>query len=126
MRLCVAAILLALFVHGQSSRPVAGRIRIEKSVSGEVRFRPAEIVAWAGDQIHWFNNTDELHDPGVLNQKGEFVAFLEEPVARHATSGVFSPLARIDKDNKMISFAIQYVCRRHPNEKGTIQVIPTP
>ncbi len=125
MRVLVAATLLAVFAQGQTSRPVAGRIRIERTESG-ARFAPAEIVAWAGDQIHWFNNTDQLHDPGVLNKDGVFVPFLEEPVAAHATSAVFSPLARIDKDKKMIAFAIPYVCRRHPNEKGTIQVIPTP
>jgi len=126
MRAFVAALLFAVFAQGQISRPVAGRIRIERTASGTTRFAPAEIVAWAGDQIHWFNNTDEFHDPGILNKDGVFVAFLEEPLAARATSGVFSPLARIDKENKMIAFAIPYLCRRHPNEKGSIQVIPTP
>jgi plastocyanin len=126
MRAFVAAVLLAASVQGQPAKPIAGRIRIERIASGATRFAPAEIVAWAGDQIHWFNNTDEPHDPGVLNKDGVFVPFLEQPLAAHATSDVFSPLARIDKDQKMIAFSIQYVCRRHPNEKGTIQVIPTP
>ncbi|MEO8592712.1 MAG: hypothetical protein ABI759_05295 [Candidatus Solibacter sp.] len=126
MRLLIAATCLAFLAQGQSSRPVAGRIRIEKTASGPVRFAPAEIVAWAGDQIHWFNDTGELHEPGILKKDGAFVAFLEEPVAVHATSAVFSPLARIDKGKKQIAFTIPYFCRLHPGEKGIIQVIPTP
>jgi len=91
-----------------------------------VRFSPPELVAWAGDQIHWFNDTSDLHEPGVIRQDGTFVSFLEEPVATRATSAVFSPFARIDKNNQQIPFTIRYVCGRHRGEQGAIQVIPTP
>ena len=126
MRPIWAVMLLAAFAHGESSVPVAGRICIEKTPSGAVRFRPPELVAWAGDQIHWFNDTSEPHDPGVWRKDGKFVSFLEEPVAAGSTSAVFSPFARIDKSNNQIAFTIQYSCRKHRNEKGVIQVIPTP
>jgi plastocyanin len=122
----VAAMLLVLLAQAQSSRPVAGRIRIERTATGVARFAPAEIVVWAGDHIHWFNNTGELHEPGVFNKDGVFVPFLEAPLAAQATSGVFSPLARIDKKGNMVAFSIPFVCRRHPHETGTIQVVPTP
>jgi len=120
------AALLAAAVLAQTPRPVACRIRIEKDAAGTAHFAPAELVAWAGDQIHWFNDTTELHDPGVLDKNGKFVPFLEESVAIRATSAVFSPFARINKDGKMIAFTIPYLCRQHPGEKGFIQVIPTP
>ena len=121
-----AAILLAALAQSQSPRPIAGRIRIEKSDAGAVRFTPTEIVAWAGDPIHWFNDTGEVHEPGVLRKDGTFVAFLEKPVAARNVSSVFSPLARIDDSKKMTAFTIRYVCGRHRDEQGSIQVIPTP
>ena len=126
MKLLLFAALLAATVLAQTPRPVACRIRLEKNASGETRFAPAELVAWAGDQIHWFNDTTEFHDPGVLDKDGRFVSFLEEPVAIRSTSSVFSPFARINKDGKMVAFTIPYLCRQHPGEKGIIQVIPTP
>ncbi len=126
MKLFCAAVICALFAQAQAPRPVAGRIRIEKSPLGVSRFSPAEVVAWAGQQIHWFNDTGEPHEPGVLNKDGVFVGFLEAPVPSRATSAVFSPLARIDESQKQIPFTIRYVCGRHPGEHGIIQVIPTP
>ena len=75
---------------------------------------------------------DTFHNSGndkwlsSLQTRFEFVSFLEEPVAVRSTSSVFSPLARINKDGKMIAFTIPYLCRQHPGEKGIIQVIPTP
>jgi plastocyanin len=91
-----------------------------------MRFSPAEVVTWAGDQVHWFNETGELHEPGVIRNDGTFVAFLEEPVAAGAASSVFSSLPRLNKENKQIAFTIHYVCGRHRNEQGAIQVIPAP
>ena len=126
MKLIWAIVLLAVFACGEPTPPIAGRIVIEKSPSGAVRFRPPELVAWAGDQIHWFNDTPEPHDPGVWRKDGKFVSFLEEPITAGSTSAVFSPFARIDKANNQIAFTIQYTCRRHRNEKGVIQVVPTP
>src|SRR5262245_52636028 len=126
MKSIFAAILLAALAHSQSPRPIAGRIRIEKTAAGAARFAPAELVAWAGESIHWFNDTAEAHEPGVLKKDGTFVAFLEEPVTARSVSSVFSPLARINESEKMISFTIRYVCGRHREEQGVIQVIPTP
>jgi plastocyanin len=122
----LTACLLALFAQAQPPRSMAGRIRIEKTSAGSIRFTPAEVVAWAGDQIHWYNQTAEVHDPGVIRKDGTFVSFLEEPVAPGAPSGVFSSLARVNTAKKQIPFSIRYVCGRHPNEQGTIQVIPAP
>ena len=122
----VVALLLAIFAQAQPPRTMAGRIRIEKTSAGKTRFGPEEIVAWAGDQLHWHNMTSEAHDPGVVREDGTFVGFLEEPVAAWATSAVFSPLARIDDSQKLKPFTLHYLCGRHRNEQGTIQVIPTP
>jgi plastocyanin len=121
-----AAVVVAIFAQAQTPQSIAGRIRIERTSAGKMRFNPAEIVAWAGSQIHWYNTTAEAHDPGVIKEDGSFVAFLEEPVAAGAASAVFSPLARIDDNGKLIAFTIHYVCGRHRNEQGAIQVIPTP
>jgi hypothetical protein len=121
-----AAILLVILARGETTRPIAGRIRIEKTASGAVRFSPAETVSWAGGQLHWFNDTAEAHEPGVIRKDGSFVAFLDEPVAPRAVSGVFSPQPRIDSAGKQVPFSIHYVCGRHREEKGDIQVIPTP
>jgi hypothetical protein len=118
--------LFAAFAQGESPPAISGRIRIEKTASGAVRFAPAEIVAWAGDPIHWHNDTGEIHEPGVVKKDGTFVAFLEEPIASHGVSSVFSPLARLDESKKQLTFVIQYKCRRHRDEQGVIQVIPTP
>ena len=126
MKRISAALLFIALAQGQAPRTMAGRIRIEKTPAGTLRFYPAEIVAWAGDQIHWFNATGEIHEPGVIRKDGRFVAFLEEPLAAGAVSAVFSPLARIDRDDKQIAFTIHYVCGRHRGEQGVIQVIPTP
>ena len=126
MKLFLAVLLLTVFAQGQAPRSIAGRIRIEKATAGTSRFSPAEVVAWSGDQIHWYNDTAEPHEPGVLRKDGSFVAFLEEPVAAGAASGVFSSLARIDDSKKQIAFTIHYVCGRHRSEQGTIQVIPAP
>jgi plastocyanin len=127
MKPILAVILLAALANSEPPAKMAGRVRIEQTESGTVRFTPAEIVAWAGQQIHWFNDTGEVHEPGVLKKDGTFVPFLEEPVAARNSSAVFSPLARIDdKTKKQVAFTIEYVCARHRDEKGTIQVIPTP
>ena len=122
----LAVILAALFAQAQAPKKMAGRIRIETAPSGAIRFTPAEIVAWAGDTIHWFNDTDEAHEPGVIRKDGAFVAFLETPVAPRSASAVFSPFARINAEKNQIAFTIHYVCRRHRNEQGTIEVQPTP
>ena len=66
----LAVILAALFAQAQAPKKMAGRIRIETAPSGAIRFTPAEIVAWAGDTIHWFNDTDEAHEPGVIRKDG--------------------------------------------------------
>jgi len=121
-----AVILLAVLAWGETPRPIAGRIRIEKTASGAVRFSPAETVVWAGGQLHWFNGTAEAHEPGVIRKDGSFVAFLDEPVAGRAASGVFSPQPRIDSAGKQVPFTLHYVCGRHREEQGDIQVIPTP
>jgi plastocyanin len=121
-----AAIVFAVFAQSQAAPPIAGRIRIEKTAAGAVRFAPAEVVAWSGDLIHWYNETGEAHEPGVLNSDGTFVAFLEAPVAARSGSSVFSPLARVDDSGKQVPFTIRYVCGRHRGEQGVIQVIPTP
>jgi plastocyanin len=72
VKLFLAAFLLAVLAQGQhrSTR----RIRIETTSNGTTRFSPREVVAWAGDQIHWHNDTDESHDPGVLRTDGTFVS----------------------------------------------------
>jgi hypothetical protein len=121
-----AFVLFAAFARCQNTHPIAGRVRIEKTAAGVVRFYPAEVVAWAGDQIHWFNDTADLHEPGVINKDGSFVSLLEEPLSPKSVSAVFSPLARCDNSDKQIAFTIRYVCGRHRNEQGVIQVIPTP
>jgi hypothetical protein len=122
----LAAALFAVFAQGQAPGPILGRIRIEKTATGTFRFTPPEIVAWAGDQLHWCNETGVAHEPGVVNKDGSFVPFLEEPLAPQSVSAVFSPPARIDDSRKFVAFTIHYVCGRHRNEEGTIQVIPTP
>jgi plastocyanin len=121
-----AAIVCAVFVQAQSPRPIAGRIRIERTATGAVRFAPAEVVAWSGDLIHWHNETSEAHEPGVLRNDGTFVAFLETPVAARSGSSIFSPLARLDDSKSQVPFTIHYLCGRHRGEQGVIQVIPTP
>lgn len=126
MKAALAVALLAAFAQGQAPHPMAGRIRIEKTQSGKVRFGPPEIVAWAGEQIHWYNDTGEPHEPGILKRDGSFVAFLDEPVAPGSSSAVFSPFARIDDNRKLIPFTITYVCGLHREEQGVIQVIPVP
>lgn len=123
MKLLIAIVVLAAFAQGES--PIAGRIRIERTLGGD-QFGPAEIVVWAGDLVHWSNETGEVHEPGVLRRDGTFVAFLERPVAPGTTSPVFSPLARVDGSDNQVAFTINYVCGRHRNEKGVIQVVPTP
>jgi plastocyanin len=125
LKLLVAVVVLAAFAQGQNPNPIAGRIRIERTLGGD-QFGPAEIVVWAGDLIHWSNETGEVHEPGVLRRDGAFVAFLERPVAPGTTSAVFSPLARVDASDNQVGFTIHYVCGRHRNEKGVIQVVPTP
>jgi plastocyanin len=125
--LTCAAACLAVLTPAEVPHKISGRIRIEKLASGKVRFGPPEIVAWAGDQVHWYNDTNEPHEPGVIRSDGTFVAFLEEPVAAKTSSAVFSPFARIDQESRrMVPFSIHYVCGLHPEEQGVIQVIPTP
>ena len=126
MKLVFVAILITAFAQGETPRHIAGRIRIEKTAAGVVRFAPLELVAWAGDLIHWYNDTDEAHEPGVIKKDGTFVAFLEELIAARTVSFVFSPLPRIDNAKKQVSFTIKYVCGRHPGEQGVIQIVPTP
>ena len=126
MRPIFAAILFAAFAQSESPRAISGRIRIEKTASGAVRFAPAELVAWAGDPIHWHNDTGEILEPGVVKKDGTFIAFLEDPIAARSVSSVFSPLARLDDSKKQLTFTIKYICRRHRDEQGVIQVIPTP
>ena len=126
MQPLLAAVLLAAFASGQAPRSIAGRIRVERNPSGAARFGPAEVVAWAGDPIHWFNDTAESHEPGIIRKDGTFVAFLEEPLLPGTVSAVFSPMARIDDKQNQIAFTIHYVCGLHRGEQGVIQVIPTP
>ena len=126
MKAICATILCAVFAQSQSPRPIAGRIRIERTAAGAVRFAPAEVVAWAGDPIHWYNETGEAHEPGVLRSDGTFVPFLEAPIAARSGSSIFSPLARLDDSKIMVPFTIRYECGRHRGEQGVIQVIPTP
>ena len=121
-----AAVVVGTLALAQAPHSIAGRIRIEKLPSGKVRFGPPEITAWAGDQIHWYNDTSDPHEPGVIRSDGRFIPFLEEPVASKSSSAVFSPFARIDSTNRMIPFSIHYVCGLHRDEQGVIQVIPTP
>ena len=126
MKPICAAIVFAMFAHSQSPRPIAGRIRIERTPAGAVRFAPAEVVAWSGDLIHWHNDTGEVHEPGVLKSDGTFVAFLEAPIAARSGSSIFSPMARLDASQQQVPFTIRYMCGRHRGEQGIIQVIPTP
>jgi len=80
-----------------------------------------------GYHIHWYDDTGEPHEPGVIPEHGRCVTFLDEPVAAWSSSSVFSPFARICNTNKkMVSFTIHYLCGLHRNEEGVIQVIPTP
>jgi hypothetical protein len=126
VKLFFAAAILAVFAQGQSPHGIAGRIRIERIAGGGSRFRPAETVSWGGDQMHWHNDTAEAHDPGVVRSDGTFVPFFDEPVAAGATSGVFTPLPRLDASSNQVPFTIHYVCGLHRGEEGTIEIVPVP
>ncbi len=111
----------------------ADRIDIEPSVKGGNGFAPPELNVWAGDQISWRNRTGLDHQPGVINDDGRFVAFHAQTLRAGSVSPVFSPMPRIAdnpktarKDTPQIPFTLHYVCGLHPQEKGTIHVIPTP
>jgi len=128
--LCCALIISAIFAYA-SPRPPEGkaarRVSIEKSAGGrDAAFTPQTITCWSGDHLTWANLTNEEHYPGVVNSDGTFVGFFPAPIKPGAVSTVFSPLAAVDKDNKLAPYTIQYICAMHRNEHGTIQVTPTP
>ena len=106
----------------------ANRIDIQSSAAGAA-FGPPEVTVWAGGQISFKNNTGAEHQPGILNDDGEFVAFEPAILRPGDVSGVFSPMPRIDEKSEkkeQLAFTIHYVCGLHRGEKGTINVIPTP
>ena len=125
-----AAILLgAIFACQMGSARPANRIEIGPSAKSGAGFGPPELTVWAGGQISWSNRTGEEHQPGVLNDDGQFVAFYAEVLKPGAVSDVFSPMPHIDEKSKkkeQVAFTIQYVCGIHRAERGTIHVIPTP
>ena len=126
----VAGLLLGAIIvcHFGSARS-ANRIDIQSSPPGRSAFGPPEVTVWAGGQISFSNRTGEEHQPGILNDDGEFVAFEPGILKPGEVSGVFSPMPRVDEKTELkaqIAFTINYVCGLHRAEKGTIHVIPTP
>lgn len=114
--------MLPLLAASLRSGPIPAN-RIEIRSSG---FTPEKITCWAGDQISWRNDSREPHELGVVNKDGKFVGFFETTLAPGAVSGVYSPSLRYDEKNKQQTYAIDYVCRLHPHERGTIVVNPVP
>ena len=125
MKCCLLFAVLACLLSGEELKAPARLIFISRSADG-VKFNPPLVKVWAGDTIHWRNTTGELHEPGVLNEKGGFVPFQDAPIAAHSGSHIFSPMPRLNADKKQIEFEIHYHCRKHPGEQGTIKVQPTP
>lgn len=128
-RVLPGLLLSATIVCQMGSARSANRIDIQASTPGTVAFGPPEVTVWAGGQISWSNRTAGEHQPGVLNDDGQFVAFEPAILKPGDVSGVFSPMPRINEKSgkqEQIAFTIHYVCGLHRAEKGTIQVIPTP
>lgn len=97
--------------------------RVEIRASG---YTPEKIECWAADQISWRNDSRESHELGVINEDGKFVGIFDGPLAPGAVSGVFTPSLRYDEKQKQQTYTIDYVCRLHPHERGTIVVNPVP
>ena len=109
--------------------PALRRIEIVPSPPTGAAFGPPEVTVWGGGQIHWSNRTAQPHQPGILNDDGEFVAFLDRALKPGEVSDIFSPMPRINEKSEkkeQVAFTIHYLCGLHRDEKGTIHVIPTP
>lgn len=114
--------LLGVGVRSLCGGPIpANRVDILRS-----GYTPEKIECWAGDQLSWRNASGESHELGVRNADGSFTGFFDGALAPGAVSGVFSPSLRFDEKKKPLTYSIDYVCRLHPNERGTIVVNPTP
>lgn len=97
--------------------------RVEIRASG---YTPEKITCCAGDQLSWRNDSRETHELGVINEDGRFVGIFDGALAPGAISGIFSPSLRFDEKKKQQTYTIEYVCRLHPQERGTIVVQPVP
>ena len=114
--------MIAFSVRMLRAGPIpAGRVEIRPS-----GFTPEKITCWAGDQLSWRNDSRETHELGVINQDGKFVGLFDAALQPGAISSVFTPSLRYDEKKKQQTYTIEYVCRLHPQERGTIVVNPVP
>lgn len=114
--------LLAIGVRSLRGGPIPAN-RVEIRASG---YTPEKITCCAGDQLSWRNDSRETHELGVINADGKFVGLFDGALAPGALSGVFTPSLRFDEKKKQQTYTIDYVCRLHPHERGTIVVNPVP
>lgn len=109
-----------------SNRLPANRVEIVPEMGKGTVFAPSKITCWASDQISWRNASAEPHEIGVINADGKFVPLFDGPLQPDSVSGVFSPALRYSQENKQSAYTLEYVCRLHKGERGTIVVNPVP
>ena len=97
--------------------PFTWRINIKKNPNptGPAVFSFEETPqVQVGDQVFWSNDDSEPHWPAVT---GNPTFFMDFQIAPASASSSFAPST---------VGAIQYFCSLHPDETGTIDVLPTP
>lgn len=83
-------------------------IKIVSSGNGAA-FQPNPAGVQAGDRVHWNNETDEAH--WLEKNSGEFL-----------TNNI--PAGEVSNPGFVANGAISYRCRLHPQEQGTISIVP--
>ena len=107
--------------------------------AGPAAFQPqdaavgATLEAWDGDTVTWNNTTGSAHQPWPTDANGAPVLAGEPP---RSTPGYMSdpiPAAQASRPTYPVQLGtstapvlVHYCCLLHPNERGTIRIVPVP
>ncbi len=107
--------------------------------AGDAAFQPqdaatgATLEAWDGDTVSWNNTTGTTHRPWPTDANYVPVPAVDPP---DATPGYMSdpippaqssrPTYPVQLGNSPTPILVHYCCLLHPNERGTIRIVPIP